>query len=50
MSVVCLDKTGTLTEGGMEVAAVPWTAVAVVAPAGALLEVAWRRVAAALPG
>ncbi|MEU3190230.1 HAD-IC family P-type ATPase [Streptomyces sp. NPDC006992] len=31
-------------------AAVPWTAVAVAALAGVLLEVAWRRVAAALPG
>ncbi|WP_431980197.1 HAD-IC family P-type ATPase [Streptomyces qinglanensis] len=30
--------------------AVPWTAVAVAALAGLLLEVAWRRVAAALPG
>ncbi|SES26721.1 HAD-IC family P-type ATPase [Streptomyces qinglanensis] len=31
-------------------AAVPWTAVGVAALAGVLLEVAWRRVAAALPG
>ncbi|WP_432109772.1 cation-translocating P-type ATPase [Streptomyces sp. AA1529] len=31
-------------------AAVPWTAVAVAGVAGLLLEVAWRRVAAALPG